>query len=116
MLLRMAKRRDAQFPNSWKELLKAPWLERLVYEEARPEDPPGKAWYAYIREEWLSPKFDRFSNPYQHKDAHYVYGTGTIELLKCLHDVYWDYIENKDGDAARRRKRSFTSTTQSVWL
>lgn len=112
----MAKRRDAQFPNSWKELLKSPWLERLVYEEARPEDPPGKAWYAYIREEWLSPKFDRFSNPYQHKDAHYVYGTGTIELLQCLRDVYWDYIENKDGDAARRRKRSLTSTTQSAWL
>ena len=112
----MAKRRDAQFPNSWKELLKSPWLERLVYEEARPEDPPGKAWYAYIRDEWLSDSFDRFSNPYQHKDAHYVYGLGTIELLTCLRDVYWDYIQNQKGDAESRRKRSIASTTQSVWL
>jgi len=112
----MAKRRDAQFPNSWKELLKSPWLERLVYEEARPDDPPGKAWYAYIRDEWLGDSFDRFSNPYQHKDSHYVYGLGTIELLTCLRDVYWEHIENKKGDAEKRRKRSIASTPQSAWL
>ena len=112
----MAKRRDAQFPNSWKELLKSPWLERLVYEESRPDDPPGKAWYAYIRDEWLSDSFDRFSNPYQHKDAHYVYGLGTIELLTCLRDVYWDYIENQKGDAEGRRKRLIASSPQSACL
>jgi len=112
----MAKRRDAQFPNSWRELLKSPWLERLVYEEARPDDPPGKAWYAYIRDEWLGDSFDRFSNPYQHKDSHYVYGLGTIELLTCLRDVYWEHIENKKGDAEKRRKRSIASTPQSAWL
>ena len=112
----MAKRRDARLPHSWKELLRAPWLERLVYEEARPEDPPGKAWYAYIKDEWLGPGFDRFSNTYQHKDAHYAYGVGTVELLSCLRDRYWDHIENKNGDAERRRKRSFTSTTESAWL
>lgn len=112
----MAKRRDAQMPNSWKDLLRAPWLDRLIYEEARPEDPPGKAWYAYIKDDWLSPSFDRFSNVYQHNDAHYVYGVGSTDLLRCLQDVYWPYIEDQNADPTKRRKRSFTSTTRSVWL
>jgi len=112
----MAKRQDARLPHSWNELLAAPWLERLVYEEARPDDPPGKAWYAYIREEWLSESFDRLSNPYQYKGAHYAYGLGKIALLTCLRDVYWQHIENQKGDAERRRKRSIASTPQSAWL
>lgn len=112
----MAQRRDAQFPRSWKELLNAPWLERLVYEESRPEDPPGKAWYAYISDEWLSSGFDRTSNAYQHNDAHYAYGRSTIDLLACLKDHYWEFVELKGGGASKRRKRSFGSTTGSPWL
>ena len=112
----MGNRRDTQFPKSWKELLNAPWLERLIYEEARPEDPPGKAWYAYISDEWLSPGFNRAANAYQHNGAHYVYGRGTIDLLTCLKNDYWDFIELKSGDASKRQKRSFGSTTASPWL
>jgi len=112
----MASRRDARFPRSWKELLNSPWLERLVYEEARPEDPPGKAWYAYISDEWLSSQFNHAENVYQHNGFHYAYGRGTIDLLTCLRDNYWDFIELRGGEVKRRRKRSFGSTTASPWL
>ncbi len=55
----MESTRNAKVTETWKKRLKSASLVRLVYEKGRPEDRPSKAWYAYIKEVWLSAKFGR---------------------------------------------------------
>jgi hypothetical protein len=110
----MARRLVASFPSTWSALLKAPWLDRLVYEEARPEDPPGKAWYAYINPDWLTPEFDRSSTPYHYKGAYYAYGRSPIPLFRCLREIYWPYVR-PNAAALAALEESTSSTTPSAF-
>jgi len=104
----------ASFPATWAELLRAPWLDRLVYEEARPEDPPGKAWYAYIHPDWLNDQFDRNSTDYHYKGAYYAYGRTPNQLFKCLKQTYWPCVR-PNAAALAALEQSTSSITRSAF-